>query len=57
MPEKPKEKTEEKPPAKPKRRRRPPDEISDEELRLRIAMRKTGVLDEDTDPANEESFE
>jgi hypothetical protein len=57
MPEKPKEKTGEKPPAKPKRKRRPIDQISDEELRLRIAMRETGALDEDTDPANEESLD
>lgn len=54
MPEKPKEKTEEKPPAKPKKRRRPPEEVSDEELELRMAIRATGALDDDTDPVNEE---
>jgi hypothetical protein len=41
-----------KPAAKrPARARRPIEEISDEDLSLRIAMREAGALDEDTDPA------
>jgi hypothetical protein len=57
MPEQPKDIPGKKPATKTKKKRRPPETVSDDELELRIAMRATGVLDEDTDPVNEEDSE
>jgi hypothetical protein len=42
-------------PARPAKRPRPLEAISDEDLMLRAAMRGTGTLDPDTDPALEEN--
>jgi hypothetical protein len=41
-------------PTRPAKRPRPLEDISDEDLMLRAAMRGTGTLDLDTDPALEE---